>query len=354
MLVNKNLEIEWQNILLAWMRWLQNLWDELILLWNIKLLQKQNKNIFITSSNTTRLKAFLSKEVDCSNITFIDELPRWFKSFFRYIKSWDLKQLKLFFKIDTVILWWWEILTEETKTAYRYRLCSIWPTLFFKKKLYIMWWVQIPQKKINKRLFNRILKHTKHIYCRDFEWVKELKKYWFKNVDFFMDTSFFARDDRKKYKQITKKHLIININKGWIRFIQDLKNTLKQFNNKGYKIFFIPVSNWWNDTHDKNILNKRLIPNHLKDTENDLKYLPELKKDFPQIEIYDRAEDLEKFFYLLWSAEMVISPRLHLYLINSFIWGKTMVYPYQKKILKMQNVINELNINPESLSKNSD
>ena len=341
--VQQDLDIQWKNILLVGLRWLQNFWDELILLWNIKILQKQNKRIFIVSQNNSRLKNFLDKEVDCSNIVFIDELPRGFRSFFRYIKSGDFKQLKLFFKIDTIILWWWEILTEETKISYYYRLCSLWPSLFFGKKLYIMWWVQIPKKKINKILFNRILKHTEHIYCRDFEWIKNLEEYWFSKASFFMDTSFFVREQREMYKQENPgNYIVININKNGISFMSDLKKTLKEYENKWYKFYFVPVSNGGNDTTDENILKKRMIPNYLKNTENDLKYLPELQKEFSNIEIYDRTENLEEFFWFLWRAKLVISPRLHLFLVGSFIWVDTKVYPYQRKILKMQKVMDKL------------
>lgn len=343
--IQETLDIKWQNILLVGIRWLQNFWDELILLWNIKLLQKQEKNIFIVSQNNNRLRNFLEKEVDCSKIVFIDELPRWFRSFFRYLKQGDFKQLKLFFKIDSIILWWGEILTEETKTAYYYRLCSIRPSLFFRKKLYIMGWIQVPQKRINRFLFNRILKHTEHIYCRDLEWIENLKKYGFSKVSFFMDTSYFAREKRQNYKQEKQeKYIVININKNWIKFMDDLKNTLKEYQKSWYKCYYIPVSNGWNDTQDEKILKKRMIPMHLKNTENDLKYLPELKEDFPQIEIYDWTQNLENFFHFLWGAEIVISPRLHLFLISNFIWVKTKVYPYQKKILKMQEVLKKLKV----------
>lgn len=342
----ENLDIQWQNVLLVWLWWLQNFWDELILLGNIKLLQKQNKNIFIVSQNNNRLKKFLEKEVDCSNIVFIDELPRWFRSFLRYIKNWDLKQLKYFFKIDSIILWGWEILTEETKISYYYWLCSIWPSIFFRKKLYIMWWVQIPKKRINKILFNLILRHTSHIYCRDFDWINNLKEYGFSEASFFMDTSFFVRENWKKYKgDQPNKCVVININKNWVKFMDDLKQSMKEYVNKWYKYFFIPISNGWNDTQDANILKERMIPDHLKNTENDLKYLWELKKEFPEIEIFDWTDSLENFFYFIWSAEMVICTRLHLFLISSFIWVNTKVYPYQKKILKMQTIIEKKGIN---------
>lgn len=192
-------------------------------------------------------------------------------------------------------------------------------------------------------LFKWILRHTEHIYCRDFEWIKKLKEFWFSKASFFMDTSYFARDNWGKYKkQKTKKYIVVNINKNGVMFMNDLKITMKEYENQKYKYYFIPVSNWWNDTDNQNILNKRLIPDYLKNTENDLKYLPDLKKDFPKIEIYDWTEDLENFFYFLGWAELVISPRLHLYLISSFIWVKTKVYPYQRKILKMQEVLRNL------------
>jgi len=75
--IRKNLEIKWDKVLLVWFWWFKNMWDELILLWNIKLLQKQWKKIFVVSQDNERLKNFLSKEIDCSDITFVDELPRW-------------------------------------------------------------------------------------------------------------------------------------------------------------------------------------------------------------------------------------------------------------------------------------
>jgi precorrin-6B methylase 1 len=45
----------------------------------------------------------------------------------------------------------------------------------------------------------------------------------------------------------------------------------------------------------------------------------------------------------LWWADIVISARLHLYLISEYIWLKTKVFPYQKKINKMQEVIKKIN-----------
>ena len=59
-----------------------------------------------------------------------------------------------------------------------------------------------------------------------------------------MDTSFFVREHRETYKQQgQKKYIVININKNGINFMNDIKNSLKLYENKNYKYYFIPVSN---------------------------------------------------------------------------------------------------------------
>ncbi|MEI6119194.1 MAG: hypothetical protein WCP92_08600 [bacterium] len=57
--------------------------------------------------------------------------------------------------------------------------------------------IQLPKKLFNRFLFTRILKRTKHIFARDHETVHEMKTYGFDNVEFFMDTSYFAYDWEK-------------------------------------------------------------------------------------------------------------------------------------------------------------
>lgn len=323
--IDSSLEIKWDRILLVWFWWFKNMWDELILLWNIKLLQNQWKKIYVISQDNIRLKTFLSSEIDCSDITFIDELPRGFRSSIKYIKNNWLSQIKNFWNIDTVILWWWEILTEESPHSYYYWFRSIWPTLILKKNLYIMWGIQTPKKWINKVLFDRILKNTNKIYCRDFEWVSELKDYWFENAEFFMDTSYFVRDDRKKYlAKNNKKYFVININKNGKYFMNDLKKEISLYLDKWYEWYFVPVCDGW--------------------TDNDNRFYNEIIKKFPMIKNKKWDKNFEDFLKFLWGADAVISARLHLYLISEYIWLKTKVFPYQKKINKMQKVIQKFDL----------
>ena len=318
-------DIKWDSVLLVWFWWFKNMGDELILLWNIKLLQKQWKKIFIVSQDNEWLKKFLSKEVDCSGITFLDELPRGFRSTFKYFKKNGFSQIKHFWNIDTVILGGGEILTEESAHSYYYRFWSIWPSLLLRRNLYIMWGVQIPKKRINKILFNLILRNTNKIYCRDFECVSELKKYWFENAEFFMDTSYYVRNDWKKYlHKNAKKYIVVNINKNGKQFMDDLKKEVKIYLDKWYECYFVPVCDGW--------------------TDDDNRFFSEIQKDFPSIKLKKWDDDFEKFLQFLWWAEIVISARLHLYLISEYIWLNTKVFPYQKKINKMQRVISELEL----------
>jgi polysaccharide pyruvyl transferase WcaK-like protein len=61
-----------------------------------------------------------------------------------------------------------------------------------------------------------------------------------------------------------------------------------------------------------------------------------------KLEILDREHNFEDFVKKIANAELVISTRLHLFLISSFLGVRTKVYPYQKKILKMQEVVRNL------------
>jgi polysaccharide pyruvyl transferase WcaK-like protein len=56
----------------------------------------------------------------------------------------------------------------------------------------------------------------------------------------------------------------------------------------------------------------------------------------------DREHDFNQFVKTLAGASIVISSRLHLFLIASFLGVETKVYPYQKKILKMQKIVQDL------------
>jgi len=335
------LDIMGKDVLLVWNRWYRNLWDELILLWNIRLLLQQGKKITIACYEPKWLRNFFSQFIDISDIKFIPELPKWLRSSIRYIFRYGMRWFIRFWKPDTIVLWWWEILTDENPWAYRYRRVSIRPFLckkffedLFKKEkksnLYIMWWVQIPKSKYKRSQLLSLLKKTTACYLRDFEAVDEIKEY-VKNCEFFMDTSYFAYDwgrvSLEGEKMIEKPYVVVNLNKNAEDFFDELVNDIKSYCEKWYRIYYVPVAHGKNTYYD------------------DLQYSQRLEKQLWEdidFALLDWEGDFDGFVKVLKWAKKVFSSRLHLYLIASFLGCDTKVYPYQRKILRMQKVIDNL------------
>ncbi len=326
--LGKKLYIEWKKVLLVWNWSYKNMWDELILLGNIRLLMEQWKEIYVAAYNIPRLKSFLKQFIDIEQIKFLRETPKWIRSFFAFITDRSSRTLKKYREVDSIIIGGGEIFTEEIPSNYRYRLLSIWPCLKNKPNIYLMWWVQVPQREKNKKLFNYLMKKVNYVYARDLESVYELKKYWFENAEFFMDTSFFAYDwDSVNEKNVRQKYIVVNINKSGEKFLDDIINDVKYYIEQWYRVLYVPVAKWRTDLY------------------SDAYYFKQIKsacKKEDRFELIDRESDFWKFAEKIANAEIVISTRLHLFLISSFMWVRTKVYPYQKKILKMQEVLRNL------------
>lgn len=324
----KQLKVEWKKVLLVWNWSYKNMWDELILLWNIKLLLEQWKEIYIAAYNIPRLKSFLKQFIDIEQIKFLRETPKWIRSFFAFITDRSSRTLKKYREVDSIIIGGGEIFTEEIPSNYRYRLLSIWPCLKNKPNIYLMWWIQVPQKTLNKKLFNFLMNKVNYVYARDLESVYELNKYWFENAEFFMDTSYFAYDwESVNEKNVRQKYIVVNINKNGENFLGDIINDVKYYIEQWYRVLYVPVAKWKTDQY------------------SDLYYFKQIKsacKKEDRFELVDRESDFWKFAEKIANAEVVISTRLHLFLISSFMWVRTKVYPYQKKILKMQEVLRNL------------
>ncbi len=326
----KQLKIKWKKVLVVWNWSYKNMWDELILLWTIKLLLEQEKEIYVSAYNISRLKSFLAQFVDVEQINFLREIPKWFRSFFRFITDKSSRTLKKYKEMDSVIIWWWEILTEEIPNAYWYRLVSIRPCLRKKEKpnLYLMWGIQVPQKEINNRLFKYLMNRVNYVYARDLESVYELKKYWFENAEFFMDTSYFAYEWKSvNEKNVRQKYIVVNVNKNWENFLDDIIHDVQYYLDEWYNILYVPVAKGKTDQYSDSYYFKKIKQACKRDD---------------RFEILDREENFWKFAEKVANAEVVISTRLHLFLISSFLGVRTKVYPYQKKILKMQEVLRNM------------
>ncbi|HMS90777.1 MAG TPA: polysaccharide pyruvyl transferase family protein [Candidatus Absconditabacterales bacterium] len=330
MKISNVLQIPEKNILIVGNRSYKNLGDELILLGTVKLLLQENKKITIAAYDPEWLKKFFSQFIDIDKITFVTEIPKGIRSRIKYLQQGKMRERKLYRKTNAVIIGGGEIITEENKNSYRYRLVSLLPCL--DKPRYLMGGIQVPKKRINIFLFTVLLKKTKHIFARDNETVEELKTYGFDKVEFFMDTSFFGYN-RKSVKpnstgKFQQKYIVVNVNKNAEQFLPEIIQEVKGYYNKGYAIYYVPVAKGKNSQY------------------NDIQYAQRIKmgaeiKD-QRFTILDREEDFDHFIKIVVQASIVISSRLHLFLIASFLGIPTKVYPYQKKILKMKNIIEKI------------
>ena len=321
------LPIHNSKVLIIWNRSYKNLGDELILIWTIKLLLKNNNSIVIQAYDSKRLRGFLKQFVDMNNIIIVTEIPKGARSIARYLKTCKIRERATLWKCDHVIVWWGEILTEENPNSYWYWLVSLIPSLmrqvFVKTHIHLMWGIQIPKKHENNELFKFLLKHTENIWARDEESVDALKKYGFKNASFFMDTAYFAYDWNVKKTKSPDNYIVVNLNKNGAQFANEIIKDIKWYVNKWYKIYYVPVSKGNHSDY------------------NDIEFLPLLQDAYPKanIEVVDREADFARFVHIISGASMVFSARLHLFLIASFLKVPTKVYAYQKKIIKMQWVI---------------
>ncbi|MDR2416424.1 MAG: hypothetical protein LBD75_07715 [Candidatus Peribacteria bacterium] len=168
-----------------------------------------------------------------------------------------------------------------------------------------------------------------------------------------MDTSYFAYDwnkipsktsvvfppDKGKGASLRAEgglstktpYIIVNLNKNGERFLSDIVKDLQPYVNKGYTIYFVSIAKGKN-TYYNDVQYKHLLEQHLENS-------PKFSGKFSEILLLDWEHNFAHFVHMLKNAELVISTRLHLFLLASFLGVQTKVYPYQRKILKMQEVI---------------
>ena len=325
--LEKTLPIEWNKVLIMGNWSYRNMGDELILLWTIRLLQKQWKEVVVSAYDVNWLKSFFSQFTDLKPITYLHEFPKWVRSFCKYFFSKIKRELRIYKSVDSVIIWWGEILTEESPNSYWYWLIWLIPmwNRLDKISVYLMWGIQIPEKKLNIKLFDLLLSKVKHIYARDNESVEALHEYWFKNAEFFIDTSWFAYSwSWIKREAEHSKVALINLNKNGEKFFDDLVLQCESLLSNWYTIKYVPVSKWnnrvYNDLYYKEVLEKRLLT---------------------KFEVLDWEESFANFAQNVKNADIVVTARLHLFLVASFLGVETKVYPYQMKILKMKKIIQD-------------
>lgn len=144
-----------------------------------------------------------------------------------------------------------------------------------------------------------------------------------------MDTSYFAYDRKKRrYGKSDKKYIVINLNKNAKKFLHEIIEEVKHRYKRWYAIMYIPVAKGDGEAYNDIIYARKI------------QAWAEIKDQW--FTVVDWENDFDKFVKTLAQASIVISSRLHLFLLASFLGVETKVYPYQKKILKMQKIIEQL------------
>ena len=150
--------------------WAQNLWDELILQNEIKLLeQKYSENVQFYVFSYDYKNPFFKQD----NIEYIEYCPIWIrqiKNIWRNLKNF-FKFIKVVKKSDLIIIWWWWIIYDneinEKKNPLNQWLFRIKIFTLFKKKFeFFAVGISIKTKNNLKKVKN-IFKNANNITVRD-------------------------------------------------------------------------------------------------------------------------------------------------------------------------------------------
>ncbi|MDR0860911.1 MAG: hypothetical protein LBO09_08315 [Candidatus Peribacteria bacterium] len=140
-----------------------------------------------------------------------------------------------------------------------------------------------------------------------------------------MDTSYFAYEWETVSSLKKDPYIIVNICDQ--RFVEQIAEEITPYLQQGYHLLYVPIfqsrGQGQSDITFKHSLEQLL------------------SLDTP-LEVLDWKEDFSHFVEVLAGAEKVICTRLHLFLVASYLKRPTEVFPYQKKILKMQKVIQKI------------
>lgn len=292
------------KLFLKWYYWYKNFWDELLLIWVIKWIFKTYSvdTLHIQAWNEKRLKQWLKNN---------DRLIKPFDEKIEVVaKDVDIKTIQP----DLIIFGGWEVLTDQRSFPYdgwnyliKYRKYIRWGKSVF------LWWVWTPRWLMTKILYNLTLPKAQQIVVREKKSYSTALAYnenvilhrdFAQDVVEYLSTSIKLKEDQD--------YILINLNS----YISN-KKSLREI-----KSF---ISNYYKHT-------KYYVP---FDIENDMKYYYILKKDIPELELYDWTKNsLEDTLNFFANAEAWIGARLHFLLL--LYWFNKRLKPlfYQEKIYK--------------------
>lgn len=227
--------------------WSQNLWDELILKNEIKLLEKKynSKNLKFRVFSYDYKNPFFQKE----NIEYLEYFPVWIKNpknIFKNLYNF-LNFIKTIVWSDIVVIWWWWIIYDNENQSVKNPLNQwIFRTKvarFFRKDIVFYWvWIDIKEEE-NIEKVKKVFYKAKEVLVRDKSSQKFLKKLWITST-IILDPVF---NDNLKYKRNKK---------ACIKTIEASKFTLediKDINFEKKKVWIAFRSGFFNNQKNKKL-----------------------------------------------------------------------------------------------------
>lgn len=317
--------------------WCQNLWDELILKNEIKLLKEKYWN-------DTKFKVFTYDLADIfyidENIEYLEYFPIWIKNpknLFRNLRNYYhfIKTIKWADKV--VIGWGWIMFDNETGNYSNPLNQWLFRTEIIKmlKKEIIIFWVSIDIKH-NKNLekIKKIFSNAKEVFVRDNSSFELLKDLWIKS-EIILDPVF--SDNWEIWLENYKKNFLVKK----VEAKKISLNDLKDIDFSGKKVWLALRS--WYLNNEKVLINEIiefvlnsgwkvvLLPHSFHtwdEVANDLKFLSQFIKHWVEI-TSSMTETYE--IYTQKKIDFCLSMRLHSMILSQVYGVNFIAIKYAKK-----------------------
>ena len=279
------------NISILTATWHYNLWDELILLQEYKILKERYKDSRFFVFTYDKKSSLIEDEID-----YIQYFPSWIKK--NPLKNiWYFWQnIKAIYKSDLVIIWWWWLIYEEevqssSSPILQWKLRIFLAKLFRKKIIYF--WIGINVKKPANIKYLFSWKRT-FVSVRDEKSSRALETIWIKNI--LMNDPVFLLEPEKKIHTENTKIIWISLRKWYLKNEKEnIKQIVLYLSRLWYKLVFLSHS-----IHKEDIL------------ANDYEFLSDIARKY-NIEITRTIKDTLSYYKKL---DFVIWMRLHSLIIS--------------------------------------